>query len=87
MIDETRIENKLQELAKEFGAMGDPVYQRLAKLAKTAQENHEKLRQSVDSLQESLDFLRVCIKYQLFDLEATKRENHYLKKLLNEKEE
>ena len=32
------------------------------------------------------DYLRICIKYQLFDLEATRRENKYLRKLLEEKE-
>jgi len=31
-----------------------------------------------------LDYLRVCIKYQAFDLEATRRENAYLRKLLEE---
>jgi len=31
-----------------------------------------------------LDYLRVCIKYQTFDLEATRRENQYLRKLLEE---
>jgi hypothetical protein len=28
--------------------------------------------------------LRVCIKYQAFDLEATRRENTYLRKLLED---
>jgi hypothetical protein len=39
---------------------------------------------SIDSLHELLDYLRVCIKYQAFDLEATRRENEYLRKLLEE---
>ena len=33
-------------------------------------------------LQESIDFLRLGIKYLLFDLEATRRENSYLRKML-----
>ena len=44
-----------------------------------------KLEKSIESLQESFDYLRVCIKYQCFDLEATKRENQYLRGLLDEK--
>ena len=36
------------------------------------------------SLQESIDFLRLSIKYILFDLEATRRENQYLRKMLEE---
>ena len=34
------------------------------------------------SLQETINYLRVCIKYTVWDLEATRRENEYLKKLL-----
>ena len=37
------------------------------------------------TLKELLDFLRVRIVYNVFDLEATRRENAYLKKLLGGK--
>ena len=84
-MDETSLENKLNELAKELGATTDPHHKKLATLAKQAHSNHKKLQKSVDRLQESLDYLRICIKYQLFDLEATRRENKYLRKLLEEK--
>jgi len=84
-MDETNLENKLNELVNEFGGMADPRYKRLAMLAKQARESHKQLKKSVDGLQESLDYLRICIKYQLFDLEATRRENKYLRKLLEEK--
>lgn len=83
-MDETNLESILNELVKEVGGTSDPQYKRLAMLAQQARENHEKLEKSVNSLQESLDYLRVCIKYQLFDLEATRRENKYLKRLLEE---
>ena len=81
-MDEASLENKLSELVREFGAPVEPQHKKLAMLAKQARENNEKLKKSVDSLQESLDYLRVCIKYQLFDLEATRRENKYLRDLL-----
>ena len=83
-MDETNLEDKLNELVKEFGEAGDPKNRKLAKLAKQAQANRKKLESSINSLQESLDYLRVCIKYQVFDLEATRRENEYLRKLLEE---
>ncbi|MHC4423512.1 MAG: hypothetical protein ACYSWR_02425 [Planctomycetota bacterium] len=86
VMDKTNFEDMLNELVKEFGGMPDPQHQKLATLAKQAQESHKKLKKSVDSLQESLDYLRVCIKYQLFDLEATRRENTYLRKLLEDKD-
>ncbi len=34
------------------------------------------------SLEESLDHLRMQVKYLLFDLEATRRENGYLRRML-----
>jgi hypothetical protein len=81
-MDETNLEDKLNELVQEFGEAADPEHKKLASLAKEAQANRRKLEKSIDTLQESLDYLRVCIKYQLFDLEATRRENTYLRKLL-----
>ena len=83
-MDETNLEDKLNELVKEFGETADPQHRKLAKFARQAQANRKKLEKSINSLQESLDYLRVCIKYQVFDLEATRRENKYLRKLLEE---
>lgn len=85
MIDETKLEVKLNELVKEVGGVADPQNMKLVMLAKHARNNHKKLEKSVNSLQESLDYLRVCIKYQLFDLEATRRENKYLRNMLEER--
>ena len=36
----------------------------------------------MSSLQDSIDFLRLSIKYLIFDLEATRRENEQLRKML-----
>ena len=72
-MDETNLEDKLNELVKEFGEAADPKNRKLAKLAKQAQANRKKLESSINSLQESLDYLRVCIKYQVFDLGGSSR--------------
>ncbi len=85
MMDEANLQRRLSELVKEFGDSPDPQHKKLAKLAEQAKENHKKLEKSISSLQELLDYLRVCIKYQVFDLEATRRENKYLRKLLEDK--
>ena len=84
-MDEMNLENEVDSLVKEFGVDNGQKYKRLASLTRQARDNHEKLKKSINNLQESLDFLRICIKYQLFDLEATRRENAYLRKLLEEK--
>jgi hypothetical protein len=57
---------------------------RLEALARETRTRHEKLRKTVGLLQESLDQLRLSVKYLVFDLEATRRENDYLRKLLAE---
>ena len=84
-MDKAGLEGKLKELVQEFGGTTKPQHTKLVELAKQAQQSHKQLQKSVDSLQESLDYLRICIKYQVFDLEATRRENKYLRKLLDEK--
>jgi hypothetical protein len=83
-MDEASLEGALNDLVKQFGESSDPNQRRLADLAKQAEVNRKELQKSINTLQELLDYLRVCIKYQAFDLEATRRENEYLRKLLEE---
>lgn len=59
---------------------------RLKGAADATRQKHEQLRLTVLRLQETLDTLRVSIKYLVFDVEATRRENDYLKKLLGKGE-
>ncbi len=63
---------KLNELVYEIGAM--PNAQRKEPILLT--------KKRVYNPQELLDYLRISIKYLLFDLEATRRENTHFKKLL-----
>ena len=44
------------------------------------------MKKTVSDLQESLDYLRLSIKYLVFDLEATRRENKYLRDMLNKQD-
>ena len=85
-MDEAKLADELNEMVKQFGGAGDPTSRRLVLLAKQAESNQEELQQSVDCLRESLDYLRVCIKYLLLDIEATRRENEYLRKLLSDQQ-
>ena len=82
-MDEASLEGMLNDMLRQFGDT-DPYHQKLADLAKQAEANRKQLQKSINTLQELLDYLRVCIKYQAFDLEATRRENQYLRKLLEE---
>ena len=45
-------------------------------------DTYKKLDQNIRNTQAIIDYVRVGIKYLLFDLEATRRENKHLKELL-----
>ena len=81
-MDEKKFASEVDDLAKEAGGLGKSQYLKLANLAEQASDSQETLKCHIDSLQDSIDYLRICIKYQAFDLEATKRENDYLRQML-----
>jgi septal ring factor EnvC (AmiA/AmiB activator) len=81
---EREFQTKLADLMSEISTLPATERQKLEKMADETRARHERLRQQVSSLQESLDYLRLSIKYLVFDLEATKRENNYLRKMLEE---
>ena len=83
--EENKLTDKIEDLIEEFENSGDPKRKKLAEQAKKMQINQRKFEKSLVDLQESLDYLRICIKYQVFDLEATRRENAYLRSLLEGK--
>ena len=83
-MNEHEFQSKLAELMGEISTLPPSERQKLEQLAEQTRVRHERLRQTVSSLQESLDYLRLSIKYLVFDLEATRRENNYLRKMLEE---
>jgi hypothetical protein len=83
-MDEALFENKLNELVNEIGSLPSAEKKKLIMLARKTNKCRKDLKKTVDNLQDSLDYLRVCVKYLLFDLEATRRENRYLRKLLED---
>jgi hypothetical protein len=84
MMDEQEFQNKLAELMVEITTLPPSERAKLQKLASKNRQRHERLRATVNSLQESLDYLRLSIKYLVFDLEATRRENVYLRRVIEE---
>jgi chromosome segregation ATPase len=81
-MDEKAFQEKLAELMGEISTLPKAERQKLEELAAKTQSRHRKLRKTVTDLQESLDYLRLSIKYLMFDLEATRRENAYLRNML-----
>jgi hypothetical protein len=81
-MNEQDFQQKLTDLLQQIGQLPSPEKEQLITLADDAKERHGKMKKTVAELQESLDYLRLSIKYLVFDLEATRRENQYLRKLL-----
>jgi chromosome segregation ATPase len=84
VMNEIEFQSKLAELMTEITTLPPSERRKLEKLDDETRQRHERLRRTVGSLQESLDYLRLSIKYLVFDLEATRRENNYLRKMLEE---
>lgn len=83
-MNEQTFQKKLAELVAEIGTLPEADRAKLEMLAEETRARHQKLKQTVNNLQESIDFLRLSIKYLLFDLEATRRENAQMRKMLED---
>ena len=83
-MDEQAFQIKLAELMSKIKQLPEQERPTMERLAKDAKKRRERIQASVAELQESLDYLRLTIKYLVFDLEATRRENAYLRKLVEQ---
>jgi hypothetical protein len=73
---------KLGALMKQIDTLPPEEKSRLETLAAETRDRHERMRESIGKLQDSLDYLRLSVKYLVFDLESTRRENEYLRRML-----
>ncbi|MDK1031577.1 MAG: hypothetical protein QGD94_06200 [Planctomycetia bacterium] len=82
-MDEIAFKEQLSELLNEVqrvpaldsGGLTD-VYS-----SRTTVAAHSDMKNQMATLQDSLDYLRLSIRYLIFDLEATKRENRVLRQI------
>ena len=85
-MDEMTFQQKMQELMARIGEIPDAteLTQDNTSTSNPAETRRERIKASVSELQESLDYLRLSVKYLVFDLEATRRENRYLRRMLDQ---
>ena len=83
-MNEQDFKSKMSELLGQINQLPAEERPRLEKLAEETQNRHEKMKETLGNLQESLDHLRLTVKYLVFDLEATRRENAYLRRLVEQ---
>ena len=82
-MDEQTFQRKMAELLERIRELpGGSVSARKLARGDSSTSNGASLNQSIEELQESLDYLRLSVKYLVFDLEATRRENTYLRRLV-----
>jgi hypothetical protein len=81
-MNEQDFQTRLGELMAQINEIPEPARTQLEQLASETRGRHDRVRKTVGELQESLDYLRLSVKYLVFDLEATRRENEYLRGLI-----
>jgi uncharacterized coiled-coil DUF342 family protein len=81
-MDEQTFQAKFNELLSRINELPESQRGRLEHLAQETRDRRDRIKASVSELQESLDYLRLSVKYLVFDLEATRRENAYLRGLI-----
>jgi len=83
-MDEKTFHEKLLDLIEQIKRFPEAKRESLEMLAGELGKKYEDLRKSLVMLQDTLDSLRLNVKYLLFDLQATKNENIALRKKLEE---
>jgi len=83
-MNERNIEDRLCRLIEQLQSLPREYRDKLEDLCEKGTEKRSLIEEQVSKLQDSLDYLRLSVKYMVFDLEATRRENVYLRKLVEQ---
>jgi len=81
-MDDRNFQQKLTELVNEIDHLPSEERERLRNLAEETRKRQSRMKEMISNLTENLDYLRLSVKYLVFDLEATRRENKYLRDML-----
>ena len=73
------LNDKLLEIDSHLRDLTPEMRDKILDWIRTGKHKAAAIQKSVNALQDSLDTLRVIIKYTVFDLEATRRENQFLR--------
>lgn len=85
MLKGSQSEKQLNELFEEINLAILPDLEKLFGKGKNDDKTCVNFRKNLDRLEECMNYLRVLIKYQQFDIEASTREKAYLEKILKDK--
>jgi len=85
-MDDRNFQQKLSELVNEIDQLPSDEKKRLNNIADEAKARQARMKKMIATLTENLDYLRLSVKYLVFDLEATRRENKYLRDMLEKQQ-
>ncbi|MEM8757229.1 MAG: hypothetical protein AAGF47_05545 [Planctomycetota bacterium] len=80
-------QTQFQKLLEKIKELPEDQRGNLENLAEETKDRHTRMKKTITDLQESLDYLRVSVKYLVFDLEATRRENKQLRGMLGSEQD
>lgn len=86
-MSEREFQDQFNKLLEKINTLPSDQQNKLKELASDTKGRHEQMKKTISELQDSLDYLRVSVKYLVFDLEATRRENKQLRALLERRPE
>ena len=81
-MDKSLLKSKLEGLIEEIGSVSITGQDEIIGISRNSTTSTAHTQSPI--VQGAMDHLRIRVKYLLFDLEATRRENLYLRKLLEE---
>ncbi len=83
-MDEINFQEKMNQILDRIRELPAGKSTETADTVDAATARRERVQNSVNELQEALDYLRLSVKYLVFDLEATRRENAYLRRMIEQ---
>jgi len=86
-MSEDNAKKEIEKLLRDISKLPVAQREKVLLFVEQTKKTQGDIRESMKILQDSIDKIRGAIKYLLFDLEATRRENTYFKGLLEKEGE
>ena len=83
-MDEISFQDKMNQILERIRELPSTSTEAATDAADSAEARRARVQSSINELQDALDYLRLSVKYLVFDLEATRRENAYLRRMIEQ---
>ena len=83
-MDEMSFQDKMNQILERIRELPSANADAATNAVDGAEARRARVQSSINELQDALDYLRLSVKYLVFDLEATRRENAYLRRMIEQ---